>query len=63
MIEQVSPGSLQSTKRQIYTDLHRDVGTSVKESETLLRDMMKQKDYAEAVSAYLEKRQAHWLGE
>lgn len=63
MIEQVSPGSLQATKRQIYTDLHRDVGTSVNESEALLKDMMKQKDYAEAVSAYMEKRQANWSGE
>ena len=63
MIQQVSPGSLQATKRQIYTDLHRDVGSAVNESEALLREMMKQKDYAEAVSAYMEKRQANWLGE
>lgn len=63
MIEQVSPGSLQATKRQIYTDLHRDVASSVNESEALLREMMKHKDYAEAVKAYLEKRQANWTGE
>lgn len=63
MINSVSPGSLLATKRQIYTDQHRDVGASVNESEQLLREMMKQADYAEAVNAYLEKRQANWMGE
>ena len=63
MIEGVSPGSLRATKRQIYTDQHRDVGSSVTESEQLLKEMMKQPDYAEAVNAYLEKRQANWLGD
>lgn len=63
MIRDVSPGSMQATKRQVYTDQHRDVGASVAESEQLLLEMMKQKDYAEAVKAYLEKRQANWLGE
>ena len=32
----VSPGSLAETKRQIYTDLHRDVGASVEEAAVLL---------------------------
>jgi enoyl-CoA hydratase/carnithine racemase len=63
MINSVSPGSLRATKRQIYTDQHRDVAASVTESEQLLREMMKQPDYAEAVNAYLEKRQANWMGE
>ncbi|MBL4679252.1 MAG: enoyl-CoA hydratase/isomerase family protein [Pseudomonadales bacterium] len=59
----VSPNSLKETKRQIYTDLHRDVSESVEESERLLREMMKQKDYPEAIAAFLEKRQAKWIGE
>jgi enoyl-CoA hydratase/carnithine racemase len=54
---------LSTTKRQIYTDLHRDVGASVRESESLLNEMMKQKDYTEAVSAFTQKRNPNWTGE
>lgn len=53
---EVSPGSLRETKRQIYTDLHRDVGASVREADDLLDQMMKTDDYREAVKAYTEKR-------
>lgn len=63
MIRTVSPGSLRETKRQIYTDLHRDVGASVVESEQLVSDMMKQNDYREGVRAFLEKRDPKWRGE
>lgn len=63
MIATVSPGSLRETRRQIYTDLHRDVGTAVTESETLVNEMMKQRDYREGVSAFLEKRLPQWTGE
>lgn len=63
MVDQVSPNSLKQTKRQIYADQHRDVATAVNESEHLLREMMKQKDYPEAIAAYMEKRNANWTGE
>lgn len=63
MVDQVSPNSLMHTKRQMYADQHRDVASSVVESEQLLKDMMKQKDYPEAIAAYLEKRLANWTGE
>lgn len=60
---EVSPGALRQTKRQIYTDLHRDVGTAVHEADVLLDEMMKEPDYREAISAYIEKRPARWSGE
>lgn len=59
----VSPGSLATTKRQIYSDLHRDVRSSVEESDVLIREMMKQKDYLEGVNAFMERRPANWQGE
>lgn len=63
MIRTVSPASLRQTRHQIYTDLHRDVGSAVSESERLVNEMMKQDDYREGVSAFLEKRDPRWKGE
>lgn len=59
----VSPASLRETRRQIYTDLHRDLGSAVEDSETLIDDMMKQADYREAVDAFINKRAPKWTGE
>ena len=58
----VSPGSLRETKRQIYTDLHRDAATAVTAAERLLEDMIKHPDYKEGVKAWMEKRKAEWQG-
>ena len=52
----VSPGSLAETKRQIYTDLHRDVGASIDEAAVLLRRMMSAAAFGEGVAALTEKR-------
>jgi enoyl-CoA hydratase/carnithine racemase len=52
----VSPASLRATKSAIYRDMHRDVGSSVEESERLLREMTRGPEYREGVSALLEKR-------
>ncbi|MCH2186120.1 enoyl-CoA hydratase-related protein, partial [Myxococcota bacterium] len=60
LIESVSPGSLATTKRQIYTDLHRDVRSSVETAQGLLDRMTQEPDFAEAVSAWLEKRKPSW---
>jgi enoyl-CoA hydratase/carnithine racemase len=62
MATEVSPASLRETKRQIYTDLHRDVGSAVNEADALLDRMMKTDDYREAIAAYRDKRPARWTG-
>jgi len=57
LIATVSPASMKETKRQIYADLHSDVGSSVAESERLLNRMMREPDYREGVAAFIGKRQ------
>jgi enoyl-CoA hydratase/carnithine racemase len=52
----VSPSSLRETKRQIYSDLHGDVGSAVREAQTLLERMMTEPDFAEGVRAFTGKR-------
>jgi len=52
----VSAGSLQSTRQQVYLDLHRGIGTSVDESRDRLDQMMREPDYAKGVAALREKR-------
>ncbi len=56
----VAPTSLRETKRQLYTDLHRDVGSAIADSERLLREMMRAPDYAEGVAAWTAKRQPNF---
>jgi enoyl-CoA hydratase/carnithine racemase len=53
---QVSPASVAASKRQLYADLHGDVGTSVSNAERLLERHVQGPDYAEGVQALLEKR-------
>ncbi len=52
----VSPSSMRETKRQVYSDLHRDVGTAVRESEALLERMTTEPEFREGVAALVEKR-------
>jgi enoyl-CoA hydratase/carnithine racemase len=54
--EEVSPASVAAAKRQLYADLHGDVGTAVAESERLLEAMVQTPDFAEGVAARTEKR-------
>ena len=53
---EVSPASLAATKAQLYADWHRDVGTSVAESERLLEELVRGPDFAEGARALAEKR-------
>ena len=52
----VSPSSMAETKRQIYTDLHRDVGSAVRDADALLNRMTREADYREGVAAFIGKR-------
>lgn len=51
----VAAGSLRETRRQIYLDLHRDVGSSVADSLRLLDEMMGSDEYRQGVKALAEK--------
>ncbi len=52
----VSPASLAASKRQLYLDQHRGIGSSVAESGRLLAEMMTGPEFAEGVAALREKR-------
>jgi enoyl-CoA hydratase/carnithine racemase len=60
LINTVSPNSLRQTRWQIYRDLHRDVASSVKDSERLIEEMAQEEDFREGVAALVEKRDPHW---
>ncbi len=53
---EVSPAATREAKRQLYADLHGDVGTAVSRSEALLDRMMAEPDFAEGVAAMRERR-------
>ena len=53
---EISPSSLRESKRQLYADLHGDVGGAVAESERLLERMATEADFREGVAAWKEKR-------
>jgi len=56
LAREISPSSLRESKRQLYTDLHRDVGSAVAESEQLLARMATEPDFREGVAAWRERR-------
>ena len=56
LAHEVSPASIVATKRQLYADLHGDVGTAVEVAGQLLEEHMHGADYREGVQALLEKR-------
>jgi len=60
LITRNSPESLRQSKRQVYIDFHRDVGTANQEAGELLKAMIKQPNYREGVSALIEKRKPNW---
>jgi enoyl-CoA hydratase/carnithine racemase len=56
LVASVSRRSLAETKRQLYTDLLRDIGASIDEAGVLLNEMMGEADFAEGVAALNERR-------
>lgn len=56
LAEGVSPASLRATRHQIYRDLHGGVGAAVEDSGRRLGEMMGEPDFAEGVSALVERR-------
>jgi enoyl-CoA hydratase/carnithine racemase len=60
LVATVAPSSLAETKRQLYADLHRDIGSAVADSEALLNRMTREPDYREGVRAWPEKRPPAW---
>jgi enoyl-CoA hydratase/carnithine racemase len=56
LAHEVSPASIVATKRQLYADLHGDVGSSVADAERRLEEHVTRDDYREGVQALLEKR-------
>ncbi|MGH9187477.1 MAG: enoyl-CoA hydratase-related protein [Acidimicrobiales bacterium] len=53
---EVSPSALRETKRQLYADLHDDVGTAVDRAVALTDRLMGGPDYREGVRAWQQKR-------
>lgn len=52
----VAPTSLRETRRQVYLDMHRDIGTSVNESIRLLDELMRTSEYKQGVQALVNKQ-------
>ncbi|WP_208027284.1 enoyl-CoA hydratase-related protein [Rhabdothermincola sediminis] len=52
----ISPRSLAETRRQVWVDQHRDVGSAVEEARRLLEEMMTEERFREGVQALREKR-------
>lgn len=52
----VAPSSLRMTKRQLWLDQMRDVGSAVAEADELLEEAMRGDDYREGARAIVEKR-------
>ena len=60
LVRSVSPNSLRQTRWQIYRGVHRDVASSVIDSEHLIDEMSKEEDFREGVAALVEKRSPNW---
>jgi enoyl-CoA hydratase/carnithine racemase len=60
MLREVSPGSLASTRRQTYLDLHRSAAEAVDDARERLDRMSAEPDFAEGVAAWRARRAPRW---
>jgi enoyl-CoA hydratase/carnithine racemase len=56
MAQNLSPLSLLMMKRQLYTDMFRDLDVAAGEAEQLMEDQMAAHDFKEGVAAFQAKR-------
>lgn len=56
LVDEVSPASIASTKRQMWLDQHRGAGAAVRDSNRRLNQMMADPEYREGVSALIAGR-------
>ena len=54
LVDEVSPASVASTKRQLWLDQHRSAGTAVRDSNRRLDSMMGGAEYREGVRALID---------
>ena len=53
---EIAPSSMAATKIQLYSDLHGDVASSVRDAGSRMAAMMRNADFAEGVAALMQKR-------
>jgi enoyl-CoA hydratase/carnithine racemase len=51
-----SPKSMATMKRQVYTDLHRDLPDALAEANRLMLESFTAPDFSEGVTSFLERR-------
>jgi enoyl-CoA hydratase/carnithine racemase len=56
LVVNCSPKSMATMKRQVYTDLQRDLPSSLAEADTLMLESFAQPDFSEGVKSFLERR-------
>jgi len=60
LLTTISPHSLRETKQQVYTDLHRDIGSAVRDADRLVLEMVAEPAFTEGVRAMVERRPPNW---
>jgi enoyl-CoA hydratase/carnithine racemase len=51
-----SPASMATIKRQVYSDMERDLATTIAEADRLMHESFTAPDFAEGVTSFVERR-------
>jgi enoyl-CoA hydratase/carnithine racemase len=62
LVDEAAPSSLQTTKRQLTSDLFRSLAESAEEAAALLEEMVGSDDYRQGVKALVENRPPGFAG-